>query len=110
MGSPSPPNPGSHRPLVQSSVDPPSIPPNCLQCPVHINKILELQARLTAGVRASEEDQNELRGYIAREQTLVHHLRHCCEPRGARRPSRCTAHRRSRRPEQLLGDVQCGRA
>eukprot|EP00972_Heterocapsa_arctica_P045866 6769991-Heterocapsa_arctica.AAC.1 len=44
MGSPPPPNPGSHRALVQSSVDPSSIPPNCPQCPVHINKILELQA------------------------------------------------------------------
>eukprot|EP00972_Heterocapsa_arctica_P112562 16432502-Heterocapsa_arctica.AAC.1 len=99
MGSPPPPNPGSHRPPVQSSGAPPIIPPNCPQCPVHINKILELQARLTAGVIASEEDQNELRGHIAREQTLLHHLRDCWEPRGAHRPSRCTAHRRSRRPE-----------
>eukprot|EP00972_Heterocapsa_arctica_P054938 8100999-Heterocapsa_arctica.AAC.1 len=42
--------------------------------PVHINKILELQARNKANVHASEEDQNELRGYIAHEQTKVNHL------------------------------------
>eukprot|EP00972_Heterocapsa_arctica_P008188 1198570-Heterocapsa_arctica.AAC.1 len=75
MGSPPPPNPGSHRPPVQSSGDPPSFLPNCPQCPTHFNNILELQARNKANVEASVEDQSELRGYIAQEQRNAHHLR-----------------------------------
>eukprot|EP00972_Heterocapsa_arctica_P109361 16102961-Heterocapsa_arctica.AAC.1 len=48
--------------------------PNCPQCPVHINKILELQDLNKANVYASEEDKNELRTYIAHEQSKVNHL------------------------------------
>eukprot|EP00972_Heterocapsa_arctica_P015744 2320334-Heterocapsa_arctica.AAC.1 len=48
--------------------------PNCLQRPVRINKILELQDRNKANVHASEEDKNELRTYIAHEQNKVNHL------------------------------------
>eukprot|EP00972_Heterocapsa_arctica_P103236 15213298-Heterocapsa_arctica.AAC.1 len=69
MGSPPPPNPGPHRAPVPPSGPSPGFMPYCPQCPVHINKILELQARNMANVHASEEDQNELRGYIAHEQT-----------------------------------------
>eukprot|EP00972_Heterocapsa_arctica_P092044 13575463-Heterocapsa_arctica.AAC.1 len=76
MGSPPPPNPGPHRPPVPSIGAPPAIPPpNCPQCPIYINTIQEIRARLSASVMASEEDLNELRRYIAREQANVPHLR-----------------------------------
>eukprot|EP00972_Heterocapsa_arctica_P008736 1281375-Heterocapsa_arctica.AAC.1 len=71
MGPPNPLPPGPDRPPVPPSGcgPPPSFMPNCPQCPVHIIKILELQDRNKANVHASEEDKNELRTYIAHEQS-----------------------------------------
>eukprot|EP00972_Heterocapsa_arctica_P012041 1765286-Heterocapsa_arctica.AAC.1 len=84
---------GPTPPLVPGPYRPPSAPPpgpggsaprasysSCQQCPIHVAKINELQAK----VRAQNEDAGELRAYIAREmeagvllkQTIARHEEH----------------------------------
>eukprot|EP00972_Heterocapsa_arctica_P107813 15879361-Heterocapsa_arctica.AAC.1 len=46
----------------------------CPQCPIYVNKILELDSRNKANANASQEDKDELRISIAAEQEKVLHL------------------------------------
>eukprot|EP00972_Heterocapsa_arctica_P019879 2934143-Heterocapsa_arctica.AAC.1 len=65
MGPPTPTPPG---PFRTPGAPPGPLPvliqaptPACPQCPIYVNKILELDARNKANVHAAEEDKDDLR-------------------------------------------------